>query len=125
MPSLIDLRPLTEQIIGSALRIHSALGPGMFESVYRTVLADDLRRKGFGVETEKAFPLIFEGRRFEKGFRVDIDVERAVIVEVKCKPQLAPVHFTQLLTYIKLLDRKVGLLLNFGEHSLRIKRLAN
>ncbi|MGQ0813815.1 MAG: GxxExxY protein [Gemmatimonadota bacterium] len=120
-----DLRRITETIIGSSLRIHNALGPGLFEPVYRTVLADDVRRKGLHVETEKVFPLTFEGRSFAKAFRVDMEVEGTVLVELKCKPQLVQVNFTQLLTYLRLLDRRVGLLLNFGEHSLQIKRIAN
>lgn len=78
-----DLRKITELIIGSALRIHTALGPGMFESVYREVMADDLTRKGLFVEIEKTFPIIFEGRSFDKAFRVDLAVENKVLVELK------------------------------------------
>ena len=120
-----DLRRITELVIGSALRIHSALGPGLFESVYRDVLADDLTRKSLHVEVEKTFPIIFEGRSFDKAFRVDLAVENKVLVELKSITQIAPIHFTQLLTYLRMLDYRVGLILNFGRLSLEIKRVAN
>jgi GxxExxY protein len=120
-----DLRKITELIIGSALRIHSALGPGMFESVYREIMADDLTRKGLLVEVEKTFPIVFEGRCFDKAFRVDLAVENKVLVELKSIVQIAPIHLTQLLTYLRLLDCRVGLVLNFGRLSLEIKRVAN
>jgi GxxExxY protein len=102
-----DLRKITEIVIGSALRIHSALGPGMFESVYRDVLADDVRRKGLLVETEKIFPVVFEGRSFDRAFRVDLAVENKVLVELKSITQIVPIHLTQLLTYLRLLDCRV------------------
>jgi GxxExxY protein len=120
-----DLREMTGLIIGSALRIHTALGPGMFESVYREVLADDLTRKGLLVEVEKTFPIVFEGRSFDKAFRVDLAVENKVLVELKSITQIAPIHLTQLLTYLRMLDCRVGLVLNFGRLSLEIKRVAN
>jgi GxxExxY protein len=120
-----DLRRLTEAIIGSGFAVHSALGPGLFERVYRDVMADDLRTKGLNVEIEKIFPVVYKGKRFPKAFRVDIAVEGKVLVEIKMVTQLAPIHKTQLLTYLRLLDLKVGLLLNFGAPSLVIKRIVN
>ena len=120
-----DLRMLTEAIIGSAFAVHSALGPGLFERVYRDVLADDLRSKALLVETEKIFPVVYNDRRFPKAFRVDLAVEGKVLVEIKMVSQLAPIHHTQLLTYLRLLDVRVGLLLNFGTPSLIVKRIAN
>jgi GxxExxY protein len=120
-----ELRRITELIIGSALRIHTVLGPGMFESVYREVMADDLVRKGLHVEVEKTFPIIFEGRSFNKAFRVDLTVEHQVLVELKSITQIAPIHLKQLLTYLRLLQCRVGLVLNFGRMSLEIKRVAN
>ena len=120
-----DLRRITGIIVGAGLRIHRALGPGMFETVYRDILADDIRREGLTVETEKVFPMTFEGRTYERAFRVDLAIENRVLVEAKAVPSLNPIFFTQLLTYLKLLDMRVGLLMNFGESSLRIRRIAN
>src|SRR5687768_15025472 len=120
-----DPNSITRDIIGSALRIHTAIGPGIFESVYRTILADDLRRKGYFVEMEKEVPIVFEGRRFERAFRADILVQNSILVEAKSVADLAPVHFTQVVTYLRLLDLRIGLLLNFGSKSLTIRRVAN
>ena len=125
MVKLKELNYITGEIIGSALRIHSALGPGLFERVYRDVLGDDARRKGLDVQCEVVFPVTFEGRTFAKAYRVDLVVEGLVLVEVKMTPTLLPVHHTQLLTYLRFSDTRVGLLLNFGEASLRIKRIVN
>jgi GxxExxY protein len=111
-------------IIGAALQIHRDLGAGLFESVYREILADQLSRNGLAVETERIYPLMYHGRLFDKAFRVDMTVNE-VLVEVKSITQLAPIHHTQLLTYLRLANARVGLLLNFGEASLRIKRIAN
>src|SRR5687767_13058792 len=109
-----ELNYITGEIIGSALRIHTKLGPGMFESVYREVLADDLDRKGLLFEKEKVFAIVFEGRAFDKAFRVDLAVENLVLVELKSIAQIAPIHQTQLITYLRLLDYRAGLILNFG-----------
>lgn len=86
---MVGSRNITEIIIGAAFRIHAAVGPGLFESVYKEILADDLTRDGLYVEREKVFPITYEGRRFEKAFRVDLAVENKVIVEVKSVVQLA------------------------------------
>lgn len=116
---------ITAAIIESGLRIHRGVGPGLFESVYRRILADDLIRKGLAVELEKVCRVTFEGRTFKKAFRVDLCVELKVLIEVKSLERLAPIHFTQLLTYLRLMDLRVGLLMNFGETSLNIRRIAN
>lgn len=118
---------ITERIIGAAMRIHSKLGPGLFESVYETVLARDLARRGLFVERQKPVTFDFEGMHFDQGFRADLVVERAVVVEVKAVPEIAPIHARQLLTYLRLLDCRLGLVLNFNALHLRsgIKRVAN
>lgn len=121
----MDLRKITEGIIGSGMRIHRGVGPGLFESVYKVLLIDDLLSKGFTVEAEKVLPVTFGGRTLDKAFRVDLIVNYAVIVEVKMVTQLAPIHSTQVLTYLRLANMRVGLLLNFGTPSLGIKRIAN
>ena len=119
------LNDITHEIIGSALRIHTKLGPGLFESVYHAILVRDLRQKGFEVESEKLVPIVFEDMLFDKAFYADIVVHRQVLVEIKSERELAPVHAKQVLTYLRLLDIRLGLLLNFGASSMTIKRIAN
>jgi iron complex transport system substrate-binding protein len=122
-----ELNRLTKQIIGAALRIHSALGPGLFESVYEIVLARDLARRGLSVERQKPVTFEFDGMHFKEGFKADLVVGRAVIVEVKSVSEVAPVHCRQLLTYLRLMNYRVGLILNFNTVHLKdgIKRVAN
>lgn len=121
------LNVVTGRIIGAAVRIHSRLGPGLMESVYERILARNLARSGLVVERQKPVSFDFDGMWFEDAYRVDLLVERSVVVEVKAAVQLAPVHERQLLTYLKLLDCRLGLLLNFGAPRLKdgIVRVAN
>jgi iron complex transport system substrate-binding protein len=121
------LNEITAAIIHSAMEVHTRLGPGLFESVYARVLEKDLSRSGLRVERQVAVPITFEGMTFEEGFRADLIVEGAVIVEVKSVSELAPVHARQLLTYLRLLDLRVGLLLNFNSLHLKdgIRRVVN
>jgi iron complex transport system substrate-binding protein len=118
---------ITRTIIGSALRIHTALGPGLFESVYEVVLEKDLVRLGFHVERQKAISFEFEGIRFENAFVLDLLVEGCVVVEVKSVARLASVFEKQMQTYLRLSDCRVGLLINFNETRLKdgIKRVVN
>jgi len=122
-----DINLISGQIVDAAFHIHSKLGPGLLESVYEVVLAKDLERRGLYVERQKSIPIEFEGLHFEEGFRADLIVERAVIVELKSVELLAPVHYKQLLTYLRLLDYRLGLLINFGAPVIRdgIKRVVN
>ena len=122
-----DLNTLTGKIVASAVRIHRALGPGLFESVYETVLARDLTDAGLRVEVQKPIPIRFENLYFENAFRADLVIEEALIIEIKSLTALAPIHEKQLLTYLRLLDYRVGLLLNFGAPMMRqgIKRIVN
>jgi GxxExxY protein len=114
-------------IVDCALHIHQGLGPGLLESVYEAVLADDLQRCGLHVERQKSIPIIFEDRHFDEGFRADLLVENKVIIELKSVEQLARVHKKQVLTYLRLSGNKLGLLINFGGELLRgnIQRLVN
>jgi iron complex transport system substrate-binding protein len=114
-------------IIGCAIRLHQRLGPGLLESVYRDLLAGSIKREGFMVEREKYIDFEYDGVWFSRGFRVDILVDKLVVVEVKSITQLAPVHTKQLLTYLRLMDLRVGLLINFGAGTLRegLKRVVN
>jgi GxxExxY protein len=103
------------------------LGPGLLESVYEAVLARDLERRGFKVLRQKPVFFEYDGMRFRKGFQFDLLVEGCVLPEIKSLKRLAPVHSKQLLTYLRLMDLQVGLLLNFGEATMRegIHRIVN
>jgi GxxExxY protein len=105
---------ITGSILNLCIKIHSSLGPGLFESVYEEVLYYELIKEGMFIEKQKAIPVIYEGIKFEDGFRADIVVERCVIVELKSIDVLAPVHFKQLHTYLKLANIKDGILVNFN-----------
>ena len=124
---LQELNDISGRIVDAAIHVHSRLGPGLLESVYESVLAYELQQRGLGVERQVPVPVIYGSLRFEEGFRADLIVEKAVIVELKSVETLAPVHSKQLLTYLKLLDYRLGLLINFGAPLLKdgIKRLAN
>jgi iron complex transport system substrate-binding protein len=113
--------------VDAAFHIHSKLGPGLLESVYEMILAKDLERRGLSVERQKSIPIEFDGLHFEEGFRADLIVEHAIIVELKSVELLAPVHYKQLLTYLRLLDYRLGLLINFGAPGIKdgIKRVVN
>jgi len=114
-------------IVESAIQIHQELGPGLLESVYETVLGYDLEKKGLTVQRQVAIPLIFKGHRFDEGFRADLIVNDAVIIELKSVEKIHPVYVKQVLTYLKLTGKRLGYLLNFGEALMKtgIIRLAN
>jgi len=122
-----ELDEITGAIVDAAMKIHVRLGPGLLESVYEAVLARDLERRGFQVERQKAIRFEYDGMVFEEGFRADLLVEDRVIVELKSVEKLAPVHGKQLLTYLRLMHLPVGLLINFGEATLRegLHRIVN
>ena len=111
----------------AALRIHRELGPGLLESVYEAILARALENRGFRVDRQRAIRFAYDGLVFEEGFRADLVVEDRVIVEVKSVEQLARAHSKQLLTYLKLTNTRVGLLINFGAPTLRegLRRVVN
>ncbi|HYA26065.1 MAG TPA: GxxExxY protein [Terriglobales bacterium] len=104
---------LTGAIIGAAIKIHRRLGPGLLESAYEACLAYELRQVGLKIEQQKAVPLIYEGVKLECGFRADLVVEHRVAVELKCKEAIHPVDLSQLLSHLRLLNFRVGLLINF------------
>ncbi len=114
-------------ILDVAFEIHTGLGPGLLESVYRTVMADGLSHRGLLVAMEAPVPVIFGGLRFEKGFVADLIVNDKVIVEVKSVERLHPVHKKQLLTYLRLTGKRLGLVINFGGARLKdsISRVVN
>ena len=118
---------ITASVIGEAIRIHKDLGPGLLESVYETVLAASLQRKGYRVARQSPVAIEYDGLAFDCAFRVDILVEECLVVEIKSVEQLGKVHAKQLLTYLRLMKRPVGLLLNFSAPTMkdRIRRLVN
>jgi len=105
---------IATHVVHAAYRIHSALGPGLFESVYEALLASDLERRGLIVARQQGMPIVYEGITFDLGFRADLLVEDAVIVEVKSITEVAALHKKQLLTYLRLTDKRLGLLINFN-----------
>lgn len=121
----MEINQITQEILDSAYKIHNALGPGLLESAYQACLVYELKKKGLKVEVEKGLPLIYEEVRLECGYRIDILVENRVVIELKTVEAFRGVHSAQVLTYLKLSDCKVGLLLNFHTKSLKngIKRL--
>ncbi|MCX6982628.1 MAG: GxxExxY protein [Verrucomicrobia bacterium] len=114
-------------VVNAAFTVHTKLGPGLLESVYEIVLAHELRKQGVRVERQVAIPILYDGLRFDEGFRADLIVEDKVVVELKSVENLLPVHAKQVLTQIRLSDRRLGLLINFGSELLKdgIKRLIN
>ena len=122
-----ELNEISGAIVDAAFHIHLTLGPGLLETVYEVVLARQLERRGLSVERQKIVPIEFEGLRFDEGFRADVIVEQCVVVELKSVERLAPVHSKQLLTYLRLLDYRLGLLINFGAPVIKdgIQRVVN
>lgn len=109
-----EINDITGEIVDAAYRLHSRLGPGLIESAYRLILAQDLETRGLRVEKERQISFEYEGISITNGFRVDLLVESCVVVELKSLEKLAPVHTRQILTYLRLLDLPIGLLINFG-----------
>lgn len=122
-----ELDDVTGAIVDSAMKIHKELGPGLLESVYEVVLARALERRGFQVERQKPIRFEYDGMVFEDGFRVDLLLDGRVIVELKSVEKFAPVHSKQLLTYLRLMNLHVGLLINFGAATLKegLHRIVN
>jgi GxxExxY protein len=122
-----ELERIATDVVDSSIKLHMALGPGLLESVYTVLLEKKLIERGHTVEREKPVPLIFEGTKFELGFRADLIINGRLIVELKSVEKLLPVHAKQLLTYLKITGMRLGLLINFGEARLKdgIKRIAN
>ena len=118
--------PVTREIIGRAIAIHRELGPGLLESVYEYFLALEIRKSGLKVERQKCIPVEYDGHFVDLGFRPDLIVDSAVIVEIKTVQKLAPVHEAQLLSYLRLASLERGLLINFHAYRLTegIKRLS-
>ena len=118
---------ITGIIVNVGFSIHKKLGPGLFESVYEEILAHELAKRGLSVKRQLAIPVMWEDLLMEKGFRADLIIENKVLVEIKSIEALAPIHLKQVLTYLKLTELRVGLLLNFNENLFKdgIRRIIN
>jgi len=114
-------------VVDAAFKVHNKLGPGLLESVYEIVLSHELRRRGLKISRQHAIPIIYEGIEFEEAFRADIIVEDKVIIELKSVEEVSKVHKKQLLTYLRLADKRLGLLINFGANLIKdgIFRIVN
>ena len=118
---------VTREIIGSAIEVHRALGPGLLESIYEECLAAEFDLRGMSFERQRAVSIEYKGRQLDAALRIDLFVEGSIVVELKAVEQLLPIHDAQLLTYLRLTGRCVGLLINFNVPVLRqgIRRLVN
>ena len=123
----MDLKLITGDVVDAALQLHKRLGPGLLESVYEKILKADLVRRGHVVESQKDVSFDYEGMHFENGFRLDLLVDNAVILELKSTEKMSPVYAKQLKTYLVLTGMTVGLVLNFGLPTMmaRIERVVN
>lgn len=118
---------LSKIIVNCCFKIHTTLGPGLFESVYENILAYELSKENLKIDIQKALPVYYEDVKMDIGFRTDIIVENKVIIEIKSVEELSKVHFKQLQTYLKLTNIKLGLLVNFNENLIKegIHRVVN
>jgi len=123
----VDKKDLTSSIIGSAIEVHRHLGPGLLESVYEECLSYELELQGLQVERQLVCPIQYKGRHFDVGYRIDLLVNKNTIVELKSIKRIEPIHEAQILTYLRLLDVRYGLILNFNVPVLKqgIRRMLN
>lgn len=123
----LSINEITEKVIGCAIAVHTELGPGLLESAYQECLFYELKSVGLQVEKEKALPLNYKEIKMECGYRIDLLVENKVVVELKAVEALTDVHIAQVLTYLKLSNNKIGLLINFNSFRIKdgLRRLIN
>ena len=123
VPERVDF--LSNRVLNAAIKVHKELGPGLIESVYETCLAYELHKAGFAVERQVKLPIVYDGTVLDAELRLDIWIERSLIVEVKAVETVLPVHHAQLMTYLKLTNNRLGLLINFNVPLLKngIKRI--
>ncbi len=122
-----DLNKISYTIIGLAIEVHKHLGPGLLESAYQECLYFEIKNEGLIVEKEKSLPIIYKGLKLEQGYRIDLLIENKLVIELKTVENFTPVHYAQILTYLKLGKYPLGLLLNYNSKILRnnIKRFIN
>jgi len=123
----VTAQEISHAVITAAMKVHTALGPGLLESTYTVCLQHELRKAGFNSEAQVALPVVYDGVKLPLGYRIDLMVEDKVIVELKSVDGISPVHQAQLLSYLKLSGRSLGLLLNFNVLRLKdgIRRMVN
>ena len=124
---MLEENRISREVVDAALKLHKHFGPGIYESVYEPVLVYELKKRNLATRQQTPVPVIYEGITFEIGFKTDIVVNNLVILELKSLERLEPVHFKQLLTYLRLTGLRLGLLINFGENLLKngIHRVVN
>ena len=124
---MVTENEISKSVVDAAYKIHVALGPGLLESVYEQVIAYELRKRGHEVETQVPIDIRYEGHRIDDAFRADLIVDNRIIIELKSVEKINLVHKKQLTTYIKLTDKRLGLLINFGEARIKdgITRIVN
>ena len=110
----MTINEISGQILDAAIKVHKELGPGLLESAYEACLAHELRKRGLKVLTQVGLPVIYDGVQLDVGYRIDVLVEDAVIIELKAAEHVLPLHEAQLITYLKLSDKRLGLLINFN-----------
>jgi len=125
--SFPHINQVTGAVVNATMKVHSVLGPGLLESAYQACLAHELRMRGLQVVTQVGLPVVYEGEKIELGYRIDLVVENLVVVELNCVEAIHPVHQAQLLSYLRLSGKQVGLLINFYVAHLRdgIKRMVD
>lgn len=118
---------ISYDVRGAIFKVYNTLGSGLFESVYETALSYEIEKLGYSIKRQVALPFVYEEIKFEQGFRIDILVEDKVIIELKSVETLANIHYKQLLTYLRLSNKKLGILVNFNSESISdsIKRVVN
>ena len=123
----VDVDRISGAVVNAAINVHRQLGPGLLESVYETILAGILAREGFKIDRQRSIDIDFDGIHFPAAFRVDLMVDDTLIVEIKTVERFAPIHAKQLLTYLRLTNQPVGLLLNFSCETMKegIRRVVN
>ncbi|MBI4383472.1 MAG: GxxExxY protein [Nitrospinae bacterium] len=123
----MKINDISGEIVDAAMKVHSALGPGLLESAYEACLKYELGKRGLQVQSQLTLPVAYDGIEIDAGYRVDLLVENTVVVELKAVDKTAPIHEAQLLSYLKLSGKRLGLLINFNVLRLKdgIKRMAN
>lgn len=123
----MDIDDLTGIVVDTAYHIHTGIGPGLLESVYKAILSKELQKRSLTIETEKPITFTYNGDQYSEDFRIDLLVENMIIVELKSLEAILPVHKKQVLTYLRLMQLPVGLLINFGASTFKegVFRIAN
>ena len=125
--SIVDSNQLSNKIIGAAIEVHKALGPGLLESAYEECLCQELELRGLHYERQKPLPVVYKGNKLDCGYRLDVVVENAIVLELKSCEKIEPIYEAQILTYLKLSGLHLGLILNFNVPMMRdgIKRVVH